>query len=100
MLGFKKAPFGAKAGKFEGKPFLFANLKQLIRALLQENRCTEDNIDCIITSGLSESEIGLCEIPHADLPMDLFTEAAKLCERVIPEITDIPLLFVPGLKKT
>ena len=49
---------------------------------------------------MSGSEIGLCDIPHIDLPSDIYKEASNLSVTVIPEITDIPFWFVPGVKQT
>ncbi len=100
VIDLKKAPFGAKLGKVEGKPILFERLRNLINEILKENNLTTGSIDCIITSGMSGSEIGLCEIPHIELPTDVYKNAINLSTTVIPEITDIPFWFVPGLKQT
>ena len=99
IIDFKKAPFGAKMGKMKGKPILFECLRDLIEELLRTNGIPKEQIDCVITSGMSGSEIGLCEIPHITLPADLDAHASRLHEITIPEITDIPFWFVPGLKK-
>lgn len=99
IIDFKKAPFGAKIGKLKGRSVLFELLKSLMDEFLLANSLKADKIDCIITSGMSGSEMGLCEIPHVELPMDVYTEATKVCKTVISEITDIPFVFVPGVKK-
>ena len=100
IIDFKKANFGAKLGKLEGKAVLFERLQTLINTLLLANKKSKEQIDCIITSGMSGSEIGLCDIPHIDLPSDIYKEATNLSVTVIPEITDIPFWFVPGVKQT
>ena len=100
ILDSKKATFGAKFGKTKGQKALFESLKGIISDLLSENNILKSQIECIISSGMSGSEIGLCEIPHGDLPKDVYSEATSLSVKHIPEITDIPFWFVPGLKST
>lgn len=100
IIDLKQAPFGAKSGKLEGKSILFQRVRDLINELLLTNKISKEQIDCIITSGMSGSEIGLCEVPHIDLPSDAYKEANNLSITVIPEITDIPFWFAPGVKQT
>ena len=99
VIDSKRECFGAKSGKLDGKPILFERVKRLILEILHANHLSESDVECIITSGMCGSEIGLCEVPHVELPQNIYTEAQKLCVRVIPEITEIPFWFVPGLKK-
>ena len=99
IIDTQKEYFGAKLGKIDGKPILFERVKKLILEILRSNSLSEADIECIITSGMSGSEIGLFEVPHVELPEDVYTEAAKLYVTAIPEITNIPFWFVPGLKK-
>ncbi len=100
ILDRRKAPLGAGLGKTEGRATLLARLRAVILDLLQSNGCSEDAVECILTSGMSGSEMALCEIPHVSLPSDLSSVAMSVCERRIPELTAIPIRFVPGLKKT
>ena len=96
----RKLSLGARVGRLEGKSVLFSRLKEGIDELLLENGLCAETVECIITSGMSGSEMALCEVAHLDIPMDAYSEATRLFETKIPEITDIPFLFVPGLKKT
>ena len=100
IVDVKKAHFGAKLGKLEGKAILYERLGNLINEFLKANNIEKEKIDCVITSGMSGSEIGLFEIPHLELPADVYKEATSLSVRLLPEITDIPFWFVPGLKHT
>lgn len=100
IIDCKQAPFGAKAGKLKGRAFLFEHVRDLINELLLKNEISKQQIDCIITSGMSGSEIGLCEVPHIELPSDIYKQAINLFVTVIPEISNIPFWFVPGLKQT
>ena len=86
IIDTQKDCFGAKLGKTDGKPILFERVKKLILEILHSNNLSEADIECIITSGMSGSEIGLCEVPHVELPRDVYTEAAKLYVTAIPEI--------------
>lgn len=52
IIDFKKANFGAKLGKSEGKAVLFERLQTLINTLLLTNKKSKEQIDCIITSGI------------------------------------------------
>ncbi len=94
----KKFSFGAKLGKIEGRNSLFLRLKEALKELLDTKGLKESDIECIITSGMSGSEIGLCDIPHTTLPSDKYASAKNISRVTINEITDIQFLFVPGLK--
>ena len=97
VVDTRRAPFGAKLGGLEGKEVLYARLRALIWELLEANKLDEAAIECILTSGMSGSEMAICEIPHTPIPSDLYRTAEAVSHRSIPEITKIPFWFVPGL---
>ena len=99
MVACKTAPFGAGSTKARGRDFLFSSLKELIESLLEENSLTAADVEQIFVSGMAGSEIGLCDIPHIPLPADIYKLADNLAVRKLEEITDIPFVFVPGLKQ-
>lgn len=99
ILDSVRAAFGAGTTKSMGKPFLFEELKNCIKKLLENNNVDANSVTYILTSGMAGSELGLCEIPHVQLPVNIYTLPAQLRKQTIPEITTIPFLFVPGLKK-
>lgn len=99
IIDSRKEPFGARNRKLNGKADLFERLRNLLCGLLQANGLSEADIECIITSGMSGSEIGILEVLHEELPMDVYRESTRLHVASIPEITNIPFWFVPGLKK-
>lgn len=99
MLAGKTAPFGAGTSRAKGKDFLFDSLRSLINELLTENGFAASDAEQIFVSGMAGSEIGLCDVPHIALPADIYTLADNLAVRNIPEVTDIPFVFVPGLKQ-
>jgi len=94
----KKYPFGAKLGRLEGREALFDKLRTALWELLEVNRLSDADIECVITSGMAGSEFGLCDIPHTEVPADLYRIAEKLTVVNLSEITGIPFWFVPGLK--
>lgn len=93
------AAFGAGSKKAIGKMRLFAELKNLIDTLLSDNSLSNDAISYILTAGMAGSELGLLDIPHICVPADIYMLAEHLHKHTIPEITTIPFVFVPGLKK-
>lgn len=44
------------------------------------------------------SDTGLCEIKHIEAPVDLFRLAASVQVRTLPEISNVPFCFVPGIR--
>lgn len=98
-LGAKKGAFGAGSSKSHGKEFLFDSLKNLIAELLTECSANESGVEYIFVSGMAGSNIGLYDLPHIPLPANIGTLAENLKEVSLPEITEIPFVFVPGLKK-
>lgn len=98
-IGAKKGAFGAGSSKSHGKQFLFDSLGALINELLGECSADAKNVEYIFVSGMAGSNIGLYDLPHIALPANIDTLAKNLKEVSIPEITEIPFVFVPGLKK-
>ena len=99
VLGAKKGAFGAGSSKSHGKAFLFDSLKALIGELLDENSADESAVEAIFVSGMAGSNIGLYDLPHIQIPANIDTLAKNLKEVSLAEITKIPFVFVPGLKK-
>lgn len=99
ILVSKKGAFGAGSSKSHGKRFLFDSLKSLIGDLLDEGGADESRVERIFASGMAGSEIGLCDVARISLPCDVYKLADNLSEVGLEEITNIPFVFVPGLKK-
>ncbi len=99
VLALKKGSFGAGSSKTHGKSFLYDSLKGLLCELTHENSISEKEIECILVSGMAGSELGLLEIPHISLPADIYRLSDSLTVKNIPEISEIPFIFVPGLRQ-
>lgn len=52
----------------------------------------------IVASGMITSNIGLFEVPHLIAPISLQQLANAMVQKVIPEIIDHPIWFIPGIK--
>ena len=99
VLDLKKGAFGAGSTKSHGREYLVGSLRSLIDRILGERGVSESDVERIIVSGMAGSNIGLYDLPHICLPANADTLFESLKEVSLPEVTNIPFLFVPGLKK-
>lgn len=51
-----------------------------------------------LSAGMITSNVGLCEIPHVVAPAGINELAAGMVQQVIPEVSDQPIWFVPGIR--
>jgi 2-dehydro-3-deoxygalactonokinase len=54
--------------------------------------------ECVIAAGMITSPLGLAEIPHVTAPAGVVELAASTRPHSFPEITDLPVLLVPGVR--
>jgi 2-dehydro-3-deoxygalactonokinase len=54
--------------------------------------------ECVIAAGMITSPLGLTEVPHVPTPAGLNELAAATRQYDFPEITDLPILLVPGAR--
>jgi 2-dehydro-3-deoxygalactonokinase len=52
----------------------------------------------IMAAGMIASPQGLCEVPHLPAPVGLAELATASREQVLSEVSDLPFLFVPGVR--
>ena len=52
----------------------------------------------VAAAGMITSPQGLCEVPHVAAPAGAAELAAGARETVLPDVTDVPILFVPGIR--
>ncbi len=91
--------FGAGYRKQSGSEAFFDKVNSIIDDLLSGVSLERQDIEGMIISGMGTSEIGICDIPHIQLPIDEYTLAQNVVERIIPEINNLKLFFVPGVKQ-
>lgn len=85
-------PVGARDTAREGRPAsVLAALRELLREMPQ-------GVDAVICSGMITSNMGLLEVPHLPTPISLDQIAASLVTKCFPELDDIALTFIPGVK--
>ena len=80
------------------KAFLSKQIKIGIDDILERNKISPQKISRIIASGMITSEIGLIEIEHLNTPCGIYELARNLYETVIEEISEIPFVFIRGVK--
>src|SRR5262245_61203189 len=54
--------------------------------------------ECVIAAGMITSPLGLAEVPHVLTPAGLNELAASTRQYSFPEITDLPILLIPGAR--
>lgn len=52
----------------------------------------------VIAAGMITSPLGLCEVPHVRAPAGLAELAARVEQHYLPDVTDLPILLVPGVR--
>jgi 2-dehydro-3-deoxygalactonokinase len=88
---------GARVGMED--PSLFrSEIKGAIDLLLSRNSLSPGNITRIIASGMITSAGGLCELPHLTAPLGIRELHAATKECFFPEISEIPFVFIRGVK--
>lgn len=73
-------------------------LRELVRSLLDRNGLTEGDVEAIVSSGILASDLGIFPIPHAVAPVGIPESAAAARMTRDPEVSGIPILFIPGVK--
>ena len=54
--------------------------------------------DLIVAAGMLSSEFGLSPVPHVDAPAGLDDLARGVAVRTLPEVSDRPIAFIPGVR--
>ncbi len=92
-----KINMGARLGLTDKKG-LYNGIKEAIKELLLRNNLSEKDIQHIIASGMITSEGGLLKVDHVPAPAGLKELNEGMKKIQIPEITEIPFVFVPGVR--
>src|SRR5690606_35717256 len=87
---------GAKDTAVDGTT---VKVETALRELLEAARSgTGMAPEAIICSGMITSNMGLFELPHLPAPAGPEDTARGMVQRSFPEISAVPLTFVPGVK--
>lgn len=97
IVDVRKYNVGAKKGMGNGQ-LLRDALKNGITDILQANQMKEEQIECILASGMITSEFGLVNLPHIIAPAGAKELYESLYRCSLQEISQIPFVFVRGIK--
>ena len=78
-------------------------LRRALRDLIADLRATRDARDVlpprhIAAAGMITSAQGLVEVPHVRAPAGIDELAAGAQEKLLPDVADLPFVFVPGVR--
>jgi 2-dehydro-3-deoxygalactonokinase len=91
-----RAGVGVRDTARDGSPErLRAALRELIDQVMQG---FEQSPQCVIAAGMITSPLGLAEVPHVQTPAGLNELAAATRRYSFPEITDLPIILIPGAR--
>ncbi len=93
----RKFNVGAKKGMENGQ-LLRGALRSGIADILQANQMKEEQLECILASGMITSEFGLVNLPHICAPAGAKELHASLYRCSLQEISNLPFIFVRGIK--
>ena len=88
---------GEQSGNAAENPY-WTPLREGLHALLTQQRLTITDVDAMLYSGMIGSETGLYTVPHLSAPANAKRVADALVAVSIPQIADLPMLFVPGVR--
>lgn len=99
MLAQAKRTAGCRNTAFSGtSDFLRQSLKECIDELLTATGLREADVEAVVSSGTLASDVGIYYLPHAVAPVGIRESAAAARLAHMPEVTSIPILFIPGVK--
>jgi 2-dehydro-3-deoxygalactonokinase len=97
VLVRREAPVGARDTARDGHAGALARaLHDLLADVLRAPPSARPRR--ILAAGMISSPQGLCEIPHLVAPAGLSDLAVASREQVLSEVSDLPFLFVPGVR--
>lgn len=78
-------------------------IRNALHDLIKQVRTTEDGASLIrptsvIAAGMITSPLGLAEVPHVAAPAGKFEIAARVRRDYFPDITELPIFLVPGVR--
>lgn len=90
---------GVRNTAFNGTAdFLRVSLRECIEEILIKTKLSSADIEVVLSSGTLASDVGIYPIPHVIAPCGVNESAASAKAQVFPDISDIPILFIPGVK--
>lgn len=91
-----EAAVGVRDTAKDGSP---ARLHSALRNLISEVRQKSGNRPiAVIAAGMITSSLGLADVPHVPAPAGVDELAGNIQSHSFPEITDLPVMLVPGVR--
>ena len=81
-----------------------ARVRTALSDLIAEVRAQADRVQpsvvpwCVAAAGMITSQLGLVEVPHVEAPAGPAELAARVERHYFPDVTDLPVLLVPGVR--
>lgn len=97
IVDTRKYNVGAGKG-IENKNILRDTIRDGIAEVLRRNNMTNSEIKRILASGMLTSEFGIYKLDHVKAPAGIEELHDAMAEMVLSEISDIPFVFVRGVK--
>lgn len=72
--------------------------RQGIAKLIEKQGVKETDISRVVVSGMATASAGLLEVPHVSAPVNQAELARRSCVVRLGDISDIPFMFIPGVK--
>jgi 2-dehydro-3-deoxygalactonokinase len=101
VIARARASVGVRDTARDGSPErLRAALRELIDQVRGDARDQgfTQSPQCVIAAGMITSPLGLAEVQHVPTPAGLNELAASTRQYSFPEITDLPILLIPGAR--
>ena len=96
VIASRKISRGAAAGNL-GRDAWCSAIAQTIGQILADAPQYADRVTCILASGMITSEFGLYKVDHIPAPAGIAELHDHLIEVMLPDISEIPFVFVPGV---
>lgn len=90
-----KLDIGARASIDEHEKYI-VSIKNAVDEITLRNKV--ENIEKILASGMITCELGLCNLPHINVPAGISELHDTMYETKITDISEIPFVFVRGVK--
>ena len=97
LIDAYKISAGARKG-IDDASLLKKSIADGIKEILKKNSVKSCDIKKIIASGMITSEFGLYKLDHIPVPCGIAELHSSMKEVSMPEISDIPFAFIPGVK--
>lgn len=101
ILAHGRTMVGARDSARDGSSVRLANAVHdlLTRVSADAQREQPDwRPECAIAAGMITSPLGLADVPHVPAPAGVAELAAQTRSLVLPAVTPLPMLFVPGVR--